>query len=198
LSVAQAFKIIEQEIKMSITFNEIKQYVSRVVRVSICFEDGSYDNYTLISDIPEGKYNKLYLFGVGMIDVEFPRDVYSKPDAKQSDKLPGYFWGCGLELVLHGEPRNDIARNNEKQLTFGDLKNYLQIGRNFSIVLSEDWSSEEYEWRKEIPDKYDELFVYGIGIEDNTREDDPYRSENPDSYNNKQMVIVLSKTPRRL
>lgn len=36
-----------------------------------------YDNYTLVSDIPEGKYDDFYVYGVGMIDVEFPLDAYT-------------------------------------------------------------------------------------------------------------------------
>ena len=35
-----------------------------------------YDNYTLVSDITEGKYDDFYVYGVGMIDVEFPLDAY--------------------------------------------------------------------------------------------------------------------------
>ena len=38
-----------------------------------------YDNYTLVSDIPEGKYDDFYVYGVGMIDVEFPLDAYDDP-----------------------------------------------------------------------------------------------------------------------
>ena len=37
------------------------------------------DNYTLVSDILVGKYDNLYIYGIGMIDVEFPMDVYTKP-----------------------------------------------------------------------------------------------------------------------
>ncbi len=37
---------------MSIKFKELRPYLSRVVRISVCFQDGHYDNYTLVSDIP--------------------------------------------------------------------------------------------------------------------------------------------------
>lgn len=184
---------------MAITFKEVKQYISRIVRVSICFENGSYDNYTLISDISEGKYEDLFVYGIGMIDVEFPLDVYSKPYLKRPVKNADCFWGCGLEIVLYDKPRTDIVRNCEKGLRFGDLRNYLQIGGNFSIVLREDWSSEEYEWRKDIPEKYDEMFVYGIGIEVNPKEASRFvdRFKDLDIALARQMVIVLSKTPRQ-
>ena len=186
---------------MAITFKEMKQYISRIVRVSICFENGSYDNYTLISDIPEGKYEDLYVYGIGMIDVEFPLDVYSKPDSKQqmSEKCADWFLGCGLEIVLYDKPRTDIVRNCEKGLRFGDLRDCLQIGGNFSIVLREDWSSEEYEWRRDIPEKYDKMFVYGIGIEVNPKEADRFKDlfKDLDTVFARRMVIVLSETLRQ-
>ncbi len=72
---------------MAITFNEIKQYISRIVRVSICFENGYYDNYTLISDISEGKYEDLFVYGIGMIDVEFTLDGRPEIGARTGLKL---------------------------------------------------------------------------------------------------------------
>lgn len=35
---------------MAITFGEIKQYLVRNVRLSICFENGHYHNYLIVSD----------------------------------------------------------------------------------------------------------------------------------------------------
>ena len=64
---------------MAIKFGELKKYLSRVTRLSICFTSGHYDNYLLVSDIPEGKYDDMYVYGVGMTDVEFPLDEYSTP-----------------------------------------------------------------------------------------------------------------------
>lgn len=183
---------------MAITFQEVRQYISRTVRVSICFEDGHYDNYTLISDIPEGRYENLYVYGIGMIDVEFPLDVYAKPNPEQPVKRADTFWGCGLEIVLYDTPRADIARNCEKGLEFGDLRDYLQIGGNFSVVLREGWSSEAYEWRDDIPDKYNGMFVYGIGMEDNPKEMENPRYKNlSETFLVKRMVLVLSETPRQ-
>lgn len=64
---------------MAITFGEIKQYFARNVRLSICFEDGQYHNYLMGADIPEKKYDRFYVYGIGMADVEFSMDVYSNP-----------------------------------------------------------------------------------------------------------------------
>lgn len=61
---------------MAITFGEIKQYFARNVRLSICFEDGQYHNYLMGADIPEKKYDRFYVYGIGMADVEFSMDVY--------------------------------------------------------------------------------------------------------------------------
>ena len=79
----------------------------------------------------------------------------------------------------------------------GHLRNYLQIGRNFSIVIKEDWSEEFYEWRQDIPEKYDRMYVYGIGMVENLEE--IRKVTLPcllDSNLNKKMRIVLSEKPR--
>ena len=43
---------------MAIQFCEIKKYIARNERISICLEDGSYDDYLMISDI-SGKVNMI-------------------------------------------------------------------------------------------------------------------------------------------
>ena len=158
---------------MAIQFMSIRQYLARNVRLSICFEDGYYHDYLMVSDIPDEKYKDLYVYGVGMVDVEFSRDIYAAPvdmegvviSTKDDAIKPA------IEIVLHNAPRN-IERKAEEALLFKDLKPYLQTGRNFAVVNREDWSYEFYEYRNEIPDNYDEMFVYGIGMEDNPDETD--------------------------
>lgn len=54
---------------MAIKFEELRKYVARNVRLSICFEDGYYHDYLMMSDIPEQKYAGFYIYGVGMVDV---------------------------------------------------------------------------------------------------------------------------------
>ena len=179
---------------MAIKFGELKKYFSRIVRLSICFEDGHYDNFTMVSDIPDGKYDDLYVYGIGMVDVEFPLDVYSEP--KEFSLEDGYFLGCGLEIVVSEEARN-IERSNEKELTFGDLRDYLQLGRNFSLVAKEGWEEENYEWRHDIPEKYNKMYVYGIGIEDEPKESlKILNSGIVDSVLAKKLRIVVSERPR--
>ena len=187
---------------MAIQFNELRQYLARNVRVSICFEDGYYHNYLMISDVPAEKYKNLYVYGVGMIDVEFSMDVYVAPKdldgvitSTKNDTIEP-----AIEIVLHEAPRN-IERKAEDVLLFKDIKPYLQIGRNFAVVNREDWSYKVYEYRKDIPSNYDDMFLYGIGMEDNSDESDKniikmLEKRKCDSYMNKQMVIVLSNTAR--
>ena len=49
---------------MAIKFEELRKYVARNVRLSICFEDGYYHDYLMMSDIPEQKYAGFYIYGV--------------------------------------------------------------------------------------------------------------------------------------
>ena len=187
---------------MAIQFKEIRQYLARNARLSICFEDGYYHDYLMISDIPAEKYKDLYVYGVGMIDVEFSMDIYVSPKdldgvitSTKDDTIEP-----AIEIVLHEAPR-DIERKAEDVLLFKDIKPYLQIGRNFTIVNREDWSYKLYEYRDDISDDYDDMFVYGIGMEDNFDESDQniikaLEKRKYDSYLNKRMVIVLSNTAR--
>lgn len=182
---------------MAIRFGEIKRYLARNVRLSICFEDGHYHDYLMVSDIPDNKYDNLYVYGVGMIDVEFSMDTYTKPEelngvitATEDDTLKP-----AIEVVLYEKPRK-IERSVEDFLLFKDLKPYLQIGRNFTVLNRKDWSGEEYEYRNEIPEKYDNMYVYGIGMEDNLAEDELTGHIKSDTYLKKRMVLVLSDNPR--
>ena len=183
---------------MAIQFCEIKKYIARNERISICLEDGSYDDYLMISDIPEGKYDNLYVYGIGTVDVEFSRDMYAAPSQLEGMVIsPKHdMMAPAIEIVLHKDPR-DIARCEERCLLFKDLKNYLQIGRNFSVVNRKDWSEEAYEWRKDISSKYDHMYVYGIGMEDNPNKE-PFIKDVPyDTHLKKRMILVLDDEPRK-
>lgn len=188
---------------MAIQFKEIRQYLARNVRLSLCFEGGHYHDYLMISDIPVEKYKDLYVYGVGMVDVEFPRDVYTSP--KNSDGViistNDDTIETAIEIVLHKTPR-EIERKSEDVLLFKDIKPYLQSGRNFAVVNREDWSYRLYEYRSDIPDKYADMFVYGIGMEDNFDESDKNiakvsEKRSYDSYLNKRMVVVLPNAARK-
>lgn len=187
---------------MAIKFKEIRQYIARNARLSICFEDGHYHNYLMVSDIPAEKYKDLYVYGVGMIDVEFSKDLYAVPKdldgmviSTRDDTIEP-----AIEIVLHEAPRN-IERTAENVLIFKDIKPYLQMGRNFAVVKREDWSYKSYEYRDDIPGDCDGMYLYGIGMENNFDESDKniikaLEKRKYDSYLNKRMGIVLSNTAR--
>lgn len=160
---------------MAIQFKEIRQYLARNTRLSICFEDGCYHDYLMISDISAEKYKDLYVYGIGMVDVEFSKDIYTSPqnldDTNSSIKIKECTFEPAIEIVLHKIPR-DIKRKAEGLLLFKDIKPYLQTGRNFAVVNREDWLYKLYEWKRDIPDEYDDKFVFGIGMEDNFDEND--------------------------
>lgn len=187
---------------MAITFGELKQYISRRIPISICFRDGHYDNYILISDIHAGKYDNLYVYGVGTRDVEFPLDVYKRPAVALTEESISAKEVCferGLEIVLQEQPRY-VHRVDAKQLYFADLREYLQIGMNFSIVMREDWSAEYFTWKKDIPEQYNSLFVYGIGMEDVSKEDVYFKDMEYDRIRDTQaakaITVVLAQNPR--
>lgn len=179
---------------MAIGLEEIRKYIARNVRISICFEDGYYHNYLMISDIPEHKYDGLFVYGIGMVNVEFSRDIYSMPQETEGivrgtkDDL----LAPALEIVLHQKPR-EIARSTEETLLFRDLKPYLQIFGKISVGNREDWSFKTYKYRDEIPEVYDEAYVYGVGMEDDPEADVRLKNLEYDTCLKKRLVIVLSK-----
>lgn len=179
---------------MAIQFKEIKKYIARNVRLSINHENGYYENYLFMADIPEQKYDHLYAHGIGMIDVEFPKDVYAAPvqSGETVIKSKDFTLKPAIEIVLNEKPRT-IQRSNDKELLFRDLKPYLQIGKNFAVVKREDWSSEIYEFRRDIPEKYDNMHVYGIGMEDHPWVEEYWRVVDYETMHKKRMVIVLSE-----
>ena len=178
---------------MAIKFKEIRKYISRVVRLSICFDDGSYDNYLLLSDIPEGMYDDMYVYGIGLTDVEFPMDLYSPPKQDKKTMVKNCFLGYALEIVLCNEDR-DFERKDNETLRFGDLRNYLQIGKYFSVMFKDEWKPDCYEWRKQIPEKYDDMRLFGIGVEDSPEAHSRFNNvELVDSKLTKRICIVLEK-----
>ena len=85
-----------------IKFKEIRECISRIDRISISFEDRSYDNYFSIMDVPEGKYEEMYVYGIGMVQVEFPKEKEDESDSIAQSKcemLPA------LEIYLRNRPR---------------------------------------------------------------------------------------------
>lgn len=56
----------------ALTFKDFRKYVSKVDLLSICKkEDLSYENFRFMKDVP-ATYDKYYIYGIGMIESEFP------------------------------------------------------------------------------------------------------------------------------
>lgn len=183
---------------MAIKFKEIRRFLARNIRLSICFLDGHYHNYLLVSDIPASEYDELCVYGIGMTDVEFSLDIYSEPDEINGEDISGrnFTMQPAIEIVLSDKPR-DIERNICDNLTFKDLKPYLQVIGELNIVNKLAWSGESYKCREKIPERYDNMYVYGIGMEDNTDLEETYRELKHDTHLKKRMVLVLSDNPRQ-
>ena len=98
---------------MAIKFKEIRRFLARNIRLSICFLDGHYHNYLLVSDILASEYDELYIYGIGMTDVEFSKDIYSEPEEPNGEvsiSMSNLTIQPALEIVLSDKPRN-IERN---------------------------------------------------------------------------------------
>ena len=147
---------------MAIQFQEIRQYLARNVRLSICFDGGYYHDYLMISDIPAEKYKDLYVFGIGMVDVEFSMDIYTSPkdldgvimSSKDNTMEPA------IEIVLEKSPRN-IERKSEDVLLFL----YRKFLKSSEIVynrleIKNDIAKERRGLRHDV---VYEVFCFGLG-----------------------------------
>lgn len=92
---------------VNIRFGEFKYLVSGLDRLSICMKDsGMYENYRFISEVPEGKYDDYYVYGVGIIKSEFEigpdgPDTIEKRNMINEKKC---FMEC-MEIVLDKKPK---------------------------------------------------------------------------------------------
>lgn len=91
----------------NLKFKDVKRYIAVCAApLSICMKETlDYENYWEIGDIPDGKYDELYLYGIGQIQSEFY-------DRRRDEKL---FCYC-IEIVLSKTPRfkTETAASGEK------------------------------------------------------------------------------------
>lgn len=85
-----------------ITFGIIRQYCSRVNRVSICMKETlEYQNFRFIDQVPHS-FDRLYLYGMGPIESEFyGEEGLADPSAGGLNFLP-----C-MEFLLSKTPRRE-------------------------------------------------------------------------------------------
>lgn len=181
---------------MAYKFSEIKDLIARNCRVNICMvKDQVYENYLLKSDIPDGMYDNYYIYGIGIIESEFPMDVYADPkkadlkmDFQHIDFKPA------IEIVLSEKPRSDSSsfeRTDISKIIFKDLKPYLDKFRNITITRRGIWENDFYEIKSDITtNEYENAVVYGIGMEvDNSDFQVDNRNISPQK---ERLVIVLA------
>ena len=87
-----------------IKFKELKPFVTRLERLSICIEETQqYENYIYLRDVPN-TYDEYYIYGIGTIESEFYQISKYEYSAHRGDGelvlLP-----C-IEIVLSKKPRD--------------------------------------------------------------------------------------------
>ena len=200
---------------MALKFKELKQYLSRDVKIAICLADDErcpYYTYLLVSDIPEGLYDELYVSKIQMEDLEFSCDVFTKPDhsldgtemrkLNGSEKLQPCF-----EIFLLKTPANlgeeEAKRKVGDPLTYGVFRHYLWYGPARICQVDKSWlrGSEVYEEIHHIEsEEFNDLYLYGIGMEDYPNLEMIEGINDWDSEWNssgcRRYFIALSDTPR--
>lgn len=70
----------------------------------------------MVSDIPDSKYDRFYVYGIGMINVEFSRDVYSEPQESIGvmTSIKDITIEPAIEVVLHEASRKISGRKAER------------------------------------------------------------------------------------
>ena len=91
-----------------ITFGVIRQYCSRINRVSICMKETlEYQNFRFIEQVPH-RFDQFYLYGIGPICSEF----YGEEGLADSSAGELIFLPC-LELMLSETPKGEEQSEQE-------------------------------------------------------------------------------------
>ena len=99
--------------KKTMKFGELRKYISRIDRLSICNKKTlSYENYMFISDVPDS-YDDMFLYGIGRKDSEFRADQAPEVAVKlgvdlssEEGKAEMIYAPC-IEIMLSDEPREE-------------------------------------------------------------------------------------------
>lgn len=103
-------------IEMDITFRELRNYLSKIDRLSICMlETLKYNNYIFLRDVPDS-YDDYYVYGIGMIDSEF-YEIGKYKYAASGERKDLTLVNC-IEVMLSEEPKSVwIKRDRETLIT---------------------------------------------------------------------------------
>lgn len=91
-------------------------------------------------------------------------------------------------------------------MKFGEFRKYVSVVDRVSICMKETLSYKNYIFIKNVPDIYDDYYVYGVGMitSEFEIEKDPIESMRGCSGTNRKcfladcIEIMLSETPRKL
>ena len=90
--------------EMDITFRELRNYLSRIDRLSICMlETLSYNNYIWLKDVPYS-YDDYYVYGIGMIESEFYK-INEHEYAASGERKDLTLINC-IEVMLSEKPKS--------------------------------------------------------------------------------------------
>lgn len=174
---------------MAIKFRELRKYLSNVIKIFMCFGDNYCDNYKDKHEIPEEKYDDMYVLDISMVEDEIlPACTY----------IGDIYDGAAIKVDIQEESL-DFERLNENELLFGDLRKYLKEDVNYIIVRKEDYKETIFLGRKYIPDVYDDMYVHVIGLGiygSDTEKIMLARTGILASYLTKVLKIIVSKSPR--
>ena len=90
----------------NLTFKELRKYISKINRISICKkEDLSYDNYRFMKDVPVS-YDDYYVYGIGMIESEFPSAwIYNPGEFRNKEPGKETVMASCLEIMVSETPK---------------------------------------------------------------------------------------------
>lgn len=97
-------------IKKDITFKELRGYLSRINRLSICMlETLCYENFPMLKDVPH-TYDDYYVYGIGMIESEFYK--VGKCDYAASGQHEDLVFVHCMEIMLSTEPKSVLIERD--------------------------------------------------------------------------------------
>lgn len=97
-------------VEKDITFGELRCYLSLIDRLSICMKETlQYENFMLLQDVPE-RYDKYYVYGIGMIDSEFYK--IGKGEYAASGERKDLVLAKCMEVMLSTEPKSVLINRD--------------------------------------------------------------------------------------
>ena len=106
-------------------FKELKPYISRIDRLSICILDENlgYENYKWLQDVPD-KYDEMYVVGFGRIESEFEEVAVLSYEKERCSIGRGLYLVQCIEIMLSKIPVKDTPDKC-------DLSEYCHVWSRF-------------------------------------------------------------------